>query len=251
MTQGWMGFLLDLAFCTATIFCACMAPVERRRPLWSTNFESDSQNGLQFLLCLASIQFQWLFLRKSIDFFLLLMKVDKYKNLVLRLMRCHCTLDFCFQINYSPIRSYWISFIKKLYASNLGEEGGTPLIFFFSCSLLTCWSISWMFPKVFLFQTMSWDFTSLISDTKIMAVRTKVPITSNLKGLGPLWEIEIPVYSKIGAWFEHWRGQCLSSAFVKRVFQKELANSSKSLTILSFILTMGDRLFDKVKDWFS
>ena len=103
----------------------------RRSPLWSTSFESDSQNGLQFLLCLASIQFQWLFLRKSIDFFLLLMKVDKYKNLVLRLMRCHCTLDFCFQINYSPIRSYWISFLKKLYASNLGEEGGTPLIFFF------------------------------------------------------------------------------------------------------------------------
>ena len=108
-----------------------MAPVERRSPLWSINFESDSQNGLQFLLCLASIQFQWLFLRKSIDFFLLLMKVDKYKNLVLRLMRCHCTLNFCFQINYSPIRSYWISFLKKLYASNLGEEGGTPLIFFF------------------------------------------------------------------------------------------------------------------------
>lgn len=135
MTQGWIGFLLDLAFWTATIFfnCAgaCMAPVERRSPLWSINFESDSQNGLQFLLCLASIQFQWLFLRKFIDFFLLLMKVDKYKNLVLRLMRCHCTLDFCFQINYSPIRSYWISFIKKLYASKLGEEGGTPLIFFF------------------------------------------------------------------------------------------------------------------------
>ena len=43
-----------------------------------------------------------------------------------------------------------------------------------------------MFPKVFLLQTMSWDFTSLISDTKIMAVRTKVHITSNLKGLGPL-----------------------------------------------------------------
>ena len=130
-----MGFLLDLAFCTATIFfnCAgaCMASVERRSPLWSTNLESDSQNGLQFLLCLASVQFQWLFLRKSIDFFLLLMKVDKYKNLVLRLMRCHCTLDFCFQINYSPIRSYWISFLKKLYASKLGEEGGTPLIFFF------------------------------------------------------------------------------------------------------------------------
>ena len=135
MTQGWIGFLLNLAFWTATIFfnCAgaCMAPVERRSPLWSTNFECDSQNGLQFLLCLASIQFQWLFLRKSIDFFLLLMKVDKYKNLVLRLMRCHCTLDFCFQINYSPIRSYWISFLKKLYASKLGEEGGTPLIFFF------------------------------------------------------------------------------------------------------------------------
>lgn len=205
MTQGWIGFLLNLAFWTETIFSncagACMATVERRSPLWSTNFECDSQNGLQFLLCLASIQFQWLFHRKSIDFFLLLMKVDKYKNLVLRLMRCHCTLDFCFQINYSPIRSYWISFLKKLYASNLGE---------------------------------------------IM-----VPITSNLKGLGPLWEIEIPVYSKIGAWFKHWRGQCLSSAFGKRVFQKELANSSKSLTILSLILTMGDRLFDKVKDWFS